>query len=406
MAPTGNSTNDNSIAKALAGMTESVDIPKPRDFYDPSIWDGKDTFATVTARSAPIKKQTRGLPTPPNSISPSLPPQTYKHHGSAGPPTPPTGPTHIDSEIDLDAEVEHANAQGFPQRGLTASRLGKLADSDAVGTINSSLLAKRHLPGILLENGPLAIRHVMNHLSTDVPGFLGIPPAKARRIVVAALESRTSDRRQGGTKGDVIFEKVGWGKWDARKRGQISRHLRESQPPSHSPPNHDGIRIPGYSTQHERSQDTRLGSHESREDDDTLMEDIEMPEHEADKMSLDNDSCDSYDPPKHKRKHSEDSLDATDEEDWEAIGADALRNASLPHTGGLKPAYRPYQLYIDPKSRGRGQITNPSSRLINSVPSHSLLYNQLQQEQRSAAHNLSDAEDREAVEALLKLSSV
>ncbi|RPB28345.1 hypothetical protein L211DRAFT_751284, partial [Terfezia boudieri ATCC MYA-4762] len=76
--------------------------------------------------------------------------------------------------------------------------------------ITPSLLAKHYLPGILLQHGPLAIRHLTAYLIASIPGFSNIPPAKQRRLVVGALEA-------GGVNGDVIFEKVGWGRWDARK---------------------------------------------------------------------------------------------------------------------------------------------------------------------------------------------
>ena len=206
MGPTS-ANNTSSIGHAFAGMTDSVHIPKPRDN---SFWTGKDSFAAVAARSAPTKKHTAGLPTPPNSISPSLPPQAFKELAKAahrGPPTPP-GPTHVDSDIDLDDAVEHAKAQSSPHRNLTARRLGQLEDLEAVGSITPSMLAKHHLPGILLENGPLAIRHIMGFLTTSVPGFSGIPPAKARRLVVGALEGRGSDGQQGGLLVLVICEMV------------------------------------------------------------------------------------------------------------------------------------------------------------------------------------------------------
>ena len=66
------------------------------------------------------------------------------------------------------------------------------------------MLAKYHLPDIMLSHGPLAIRHIMGYLTTSVPGFAGIPPAKARRLVVGALEGRGGEG--GGVDGDVEFE--------------------------------------------------------------------------------------------------------------------------------------------------------------------------------------------------------
>lgn len=409
MTPTSTNVNS-SIAMALAGRTESVKIPKPQDNF----WSGKESFAAVAAKSLPAKKNTGGLPTPPNSLSPSLPPQTYHGRVSSGPLTPPA-PNHLDSDIDLEDAVEHAKAQDSPHRGLTARGLDKLADLDAVGNITPALLAKHHLPGILLENGPLAIRHVMGYLTTSVPGFSGIPPAKARRLVVGALEGRGSDGQQGGIDGSVLFEKVGWGRWDARRRGQSARDAREPQPQGSHP---QGIlRIPVTSTRQDRGRGMAT-SHESDQDYDMRIDDASMLEHEADKMSLDDD-CSSYGAAAHKGA-LDDDLDVTDEEDWASIGAAALRQGSFPRSGGLMPPTQRHPHSFDPKSRGRGSSARPLSRVAKSMPaSNSVTYNKRKhQQQQDAAHALmgfspvpgngfaGDAQDREAVEALLKLSRV
>lgn len=411
MAPTSSNVTS-SIALALAGMTESVDIPKPRDNF----WAGKESFAAVAAKSLPTKKPTAGLPTPPNSLSPSLPPQPYKVPISAGPLTPPA-PKEVDSDIDLEDAVEHAKEQNSPQRSLATRGLCRLADLDAVGTITPGLLAKHHLPGILLENGPLAIRYIMGYLTTSVPGFSGIPPAKARRLVVGALEGRGVDGQQGGIDGDVIFEKVGWGRWDARKRGQPAREARESQ--CHQTPLlQGGLRIPVTSTRQDRTRDLNYAtSHDSGKDYDIPIEDVDMLEHEAEKMSIDGlDSCSSS--PKRRSIPDDDLGDVTDEEDWASIGAAALRQASFPLTGGIMPTTIRYPPYLDPKSRGRGAAGRPPATVAKSMPNtQTLIYNRKQQQQ--AAHALigfspmpanglgcGDAQDREAVAALLKLSSV
>ena len=413
MAPTSTNTNS-SIALALTGMTESVTIPKPRDNF----WAGKDTFATVAARSLPAKKHTAGLPTPPNSISPSLPPQAYKGRASTGPLTPPA-PPHVESDIDLEDAVEHAKAQDSPQRGLTARGLSKLDDLDAVGAITPGMLAKHHLPGILLEHGPLAIRHVMGYLTTSVPGFSGIPPAKARRLVVGALEGRGSDGQQGGIDGNVMFEKVGWGRWDARRRGQPSREVREARQ-QEAPYPEGSLRIPITSTRQDRTRDrTFAASYDAEKEYDTPMEDVSMLEHEADKMSLDGleDSCSSSSPPSTRRIIDYELGDITDEEDWASIGAAALRQASYPLSGGLIPTnHQRYVQRADPKSRGRGGGGRPPEATAKSMPNtRPIMYNNNNEQQQQAARALmgfspmpegNDAQDREAVEALLKLSSV
>ena len=80
------------------------------------------------------------------------------------------------------------------------------------------------------KSRPLAIRHIMGYLATSVPGFAAIPPTKARRLVVASLERSGGD--PGLPHGGVVFEKVGWGRWDARRRGQPPRARAGSPPES------------------------------------------------------------------------------------------------------------------------------------------------------------------------------
>lgn len=324
----------------------------------------------------------------------------------------------MDSDIDLEDAVEHAKAQDTPQRGLTARGLSKLDDLDAVGAITPGLLAKHHLPGILLENGPLAIRHVMGYLTTSVPGFSGIPPAKARRLVVGALEGRGSDGQQGGIDGNVMFEKVGWGRWDARRRGHPSREARESRQ-QQAPYPQGSLRIPVTSTQQDRTRgQTFAASYDAEKEYEMPMEDNSMLEHEADKMSLDglDDSCSSSSPPATRQIPDYDLGDVTDEEDWASIGAAALRQGSYPLNGGLIPTnHQRYAQRFNPKSRGRGAAGRPPATTAKSMPTtNRIMYNNKQQQQQ-AAHALmgfspmlegSDAQDREAVEALLRLSSV
>ncbi|KAI4224981.1 MAG: hypothetical protein L6R36_004250 [Xanthoria steineri] len=405
----GNSTS--SIALALAGKTDLVDIPKPREHV---LWNGKESFAAVAAKSLNPVKHTTGLPTPPNSISPSLPPHGYAGRADADPLTPPAITT-FDSDLDLQDAVDHAKAQHQPQPALSMTRA--FANLDAAGAITPSMLAKHHLPGILLQHGPLAIRHVMGFLTTSVPGFSGIPPAKARRLVVGALESRGDDEGSLDEPGKgVIFEKVGWGRWDARRRGQLARDHRVE---------HDtnGLQIPGQSSRQDNHKATFSSrgsagfSHDSEMDYDNP--DSDMLEHEADKMSLDGGGSSSSDPPHQNPRHPDDLGDATDEEDWASIGAAALRQASFPLTGGSRIFNNNlYPPRPEPKSRGRGARPRRTV-LAKSVPITSYkTTNHLHKSPRPGARREHagrsmagpeediDINDREAVEALLRLGSM
>ncbi len=319
------------------------------------------------------------LPTPPNSISPCLPPQRYLAHepqpGLGHPPT----PHALDSDVDIPEQGERRSRDGgdggdeSTRRDVGNTDRDPTADSssevDATGAITPALLAKHHLPNILLTHGPLAIRHVMSYLTISVPGFSQIPSAKARRLVVAALEGRGADEKRLHH-GEVVFEKVGWGRWDARLKGQPPRHHQQQQQTEHSPPasythsnNHDLRQPSPYPDNHRQllrpvengisagaswTEDSVVYSHGDDEDGMDFMignnhkdDDPTMLEHEADKMSLDGDSAssppvssaspelDDDDEEDESGAGMNEEDDATDDEDWAKIGAAALRQASL-----------------------------------------------------------------------------
>lgn len=307
---------------ALAGKTASVDIPQPR--------------------AGATKSQTRPgqpamLPTPPNSISPTLPPQAFKHRSVLSPGLPLSTVPQLDSDIDLQDEQAHSRDQPQPT-----------VEIDNVGDITPVMLAKCHLPEILLHQGPLAIRHVMGYLTTSVPGFARIPPAKARRLVVAALESRGN----GGANGEVIFEKVGWGRWDAHRRGEAreANHHASTSPPSSLAGSFQqrGLQIEGATWNSRRNayaanigRDSIAFSYTTDNGARGEYEDLDMLEYEADKMSLDGDDddvrayCSSSEAPDDLQDEEWNEGDVTDEEDWAQIGADALRARSMNGGGGF-----------------------------------------------------------------------
>ncbi|KAL2826837.1 putative Sin3 binding protein-domain-containing protein [Aspergillus cavernicola] len=359
-------TPTSSIAMALAGKTASVDIPKPRFGYPSGAHGPRSGHPTM-------------LPTPPNSISPTLPPHGFRRRDSNPLESPPLATSHVDSDIDLgDANNE--------QRNTTAH------DLEAVGAITPGMLAKYHLPEILLQHGPLAIRHVTGYLTTSVPGFSGIPPAKARRLVVAALEGRGGDEQR-----DVIYEKVGWGRWDARRRGEPSRdaHRHEMSPASSLSDTfpYRGMQIPRRDSLHPYGSSVTGGSAVFSYTDMEFGGREDMLEHEADKMSLDGidpEYCSSSPAPDDEiRDEDWDEEDITDEEDWAHIGADALRARSLNTGGGFVSGIHPPQLH------GGGPA---SSSLAKSAP-RGVPIQQL-------GFSLPDSQERAAVEALLRLGSM
>ncbi|KAJ5085843.1 hypothetical protein N7532_010614 [Penicillium argentinense] len=368
------SQTPSSIAMALAGKTQtaSVDIPLPR---------------SIPGKAPARLGQPAMLPTPPNSISPTLPPQAFKHRAALSPGSLLSTVPQLDSDIDLQDAVEHAISQN--QTHEHAQPQSATLDLDSTGAITPAMLARYHLPDILLSQGPLAIRHVMGHLTTSVPGFSRIPPAKARRLVVAALEGRGNGGEAGGLDGDVIFEKIGWGRWDARRRGEPvrERSLNMSSPPSsiaESFPQR-GLQIEGRNNDRRYSCATGIESAAfSYTEDYGMPEDLDMLEHEADKMSLDGEDgrefCSSSEAP--DEMQDDDEGTDTDEEDWAQIGADALRARS--YNGGGGPFVR-------------SNVAARAKALPAGVFGPTL--------DASAPRNI-DTQERAAVEALLRLGSM
>ncbi|OTA91562.1 hypothetical protein M434DRAFT_75995 [Hypoxylon sp. CO27-5] len=364
----------------MASATAARDIPKTSHLSRDNL------TAVAAARSVPVTR-THSLPTPPNSISPTLPPHGLKAHLQRA------KLDTVDSDLDLHEGADH-------------SPIGSPAFESA-GTITPALLAKFHLPEILLNHGPLAIRYIMGYLTTSVPGFAGIPPPKARRLVVAALEGRGQGHgvEGGGVHGDVEFKKVGWGRWDAKRRGQPTRDAvsRQSVGEGVSGPYPTSIPISkgaGWKADRSRlnARATSNGNSAAFSHDDR---DVNMMENEADKMSLDSldgpasASC-SLAPDNEDMIMNDDPEDATDDEDWAAVGAAALRANS----------------YSSPTEARQG--TNYlSSRVYNSCGFRSFSGNtgmlrepRLDNIDLDALAASSDAQEREAIQALLQLGSV
>ncbi|KAK2823901.1 hypothetical protein FQN49_007507 [Arthroderma sp. PD_2] len=358
------------------GKTASMDIPKPRD--------------------APVRRHAM-LPTPPSSISPCLNPQGFKHrvtheslhqhlhqYNLRSPPTSaPLGPHDADHEIDaVDSDID---LQDTEDRRTPAQQQVK-GKADVSGDITPAMLARHHLPDILLAHGPLAIRHIMGYLTTSVPGFATIPAAKARRLVVAGLEGKSTLSSNGNSNSDsmdgavdVEFEKVGWGRWDAYRRGQKDARA------GHAVVNHQHDNSPHYGSS--LTANSPIFSHS----DFNHAHDIDMDE--ADKMSLDDRDggrmyCSSSDEDADVMDGDWDEADMTDEEDWANIGADALRAQSL----GQEPSM-PSSVYA---CGAYGYGGGPSSSaLAKAAP--------MAMPMPGMGGNI---EERAAVEALLQLGSM
>ena len=387
------------LGMALNGKSASVDIPKPRDNI--AGWDN------LTAVPSNSKHRGDMLPTPPDSVSPNLPP--HGRRASRAGDTRPSANGAVDSDVDLHDVPEEPQSSA-----LNAEALDRLGDLDSAGAITPGLLAKHHLPDILLSHGPLAIRHIMGYLTTSVPGFSRITSAKARRLVVAALEGRGSGVDGGGINGNVLFDKVGWGRWDARLKGQPPRDRPANTitPPGSLPSSYShGLQVPGQSSH--RSGSEQLGtsmtgnsavfSHSEAD-----YEDQDMLEMEADKMSLDGDeggyvSSEPGEPIDIDLGEGE----VTEDEDWDGIGAAALRARSVPKANPMPSAgpriYQPIASYsIAPRYRSKTPANLAQSAPTRPPPArHSSNAPSL-----PADAGVSNTSERAAIEALLSLGSM
>ncbi|KAI1154232.1 putative Sin3 binding protein-domain-containing protein [Nemania diffusa] len=363
----------------MAFATAARDIPM-------AFQAGRDTLAGVAAARNGSVTGTHPLPTPPNSISPVLPPHGLKAQLLRAKLDP------IDSDLDLHDDTES-------NRVVSSS-------FEAAGDITATLLSKFHLPEILLNHGPLAIRHIMGYLTTSVPGFAGIPPNKARRLVVSALQRGQGHGADGGgVAGDVEFEKVGWGRWDAKRRGQAARpavsrtassERRPGPYPTSIPINKD--RSWNASRSRRNARTTSNGNSASFSHDDR---DASMLEHEADKMSLDSldepgsASC-SEAPDAVDMAMDDNPEDETDDEDWGAVGAAALRAGSYssPAEARRGAGYPSCRVY----NNGAYRSFSTNTRMLREPPLDNI--------DLDALAASSDPQEREAIQALLQLGSV
>jgi hypothetical protein len=128
-----------------------------------------------------------------------------------------------------------------------------------------------------------------------------------------------------------------------------------------------------------------------------------MLENEADKMSLDESasaSC-SEAPDDDDLVMNDDPEDVTDDEDWAAVGAAALRADSYPNPGIATASHRNNFLSSRVHTSGGGGMRSFSyagSGLAR--PPHANI------DFAALGAGASDAQEREAVEALLRLGSV
>ncbi|KAI5306478.1 hypothetical protein KEM56_000709 [Ascosphaera pollenicola] len=422
-------------AAAATTKTQSMDIPKSRHGHA----HGKSAVANVNIG---------GLPTPPNSVSPTLYPlsqerETYhrkagaaalantaagvtahdgglRHsgnehaieHGNANVNVnanangskhqlsfSPTSQRDIDSDLDLQEAVDHAHAQNQPLYHNRQQHQHLHHQQQLLSEITPESLAAYHIPEILLNEGPLAIRHIIARLNQKIPGFSRIPAARARRVVAAALEEGALEKNRQNQFKESMFKKAGSGHWDASSAAAAAAASRGSavdrtQMNIVSPGSSSSSFASSMLTEHPQGRHVRSSSMTTMaESATTAFSYSETPEvsglkdrcnamsHEADKMSFgygyddismdddddDDDRCDRGSVVGNNDDDDDDldmdwneADDMTDEEDWAQIGADALRARSY----GLSPPTHMMTSASGPDSRTMAMGINGQSGIV------------------------------------------
>ncbi|CCH62395.1 hypothetical protein TBLA_0H01070 [Henningerozyma blattae CBS 6284] len=89
-----------------------------------------------------------------------------------------------------------------------------LATTTPEALIAAQMVTPQRITNLLIDKGPLAIRHITQALAIDIPHFKELSSSKQRRLIMSALES-------GDVENFVIFKKIGWGNWSARRVPQV-----------------------------------------------------------------------------------------------------------------------------------------------------------------------------------------
>lgn len=120
---------------------------------------------------------------------------------------PPLAPS-IHAEANVLPTQEKLPASEKPEHVVEDERKKLLTSSPEAIRVAAQITPNR-LANLLIRRGPLAIRLITGHLSTEVPGFDLLSLSKQRRLIMAAME-------HGDSQNNVVFEKIGWGQWAVR----------------------------------------------------------------------------------------------------------------------------------------------------------------------------------------------
>lgn len=146
----------------------------------------------------------------------SFPSTTYPSSTMSSPLSASTGP----DENNNNATINNSDKSSVPLQKKKARRKSSNAEEKALlstsspeGIAAASEITPNRIANILLKQGPLPIRHLTGHLVDQVPPFGNLSLSKQRRLIMSALES-------GDLITGCIFEKIGWGQWEAKLVGK------------------------------------------------------------------------------------------------------------------------------------------------------------------------------------------
>lgn len=105
---------------------------------------------------------------------------------------------------------ENDHLSSLAKESYRSSTGGPLNANSPLALAAAAQVTPDKLSRLLLTQGPLAIRHITSHLALTITGFADLSSSKQRRLIIAVLDS-------GDSVNNVIFEKISWGRWAARK---------------------------------------------------------------------------------------------------------------------------------------------------------------------------------------------
>jgi len=177
---------------------------------------------------------------------------------------------------------------------------------------------------ILSGSGPLAIRHIIAHLTTSYPAFAELESQKQRRLVTQALQLGDS------------YEKTGWGRYTLKQASSYSSH--PLSPPASKPSSFASPRL----VDHHHHPSPRIAASRS-----PYLMPMPMATRYADANAISHHlgswTLDGGVFP-FEADTEDDAADAaadesTDEEDWQSMGASELRRRSKDDTLAISRSF-------------------------------------------------------------------